>query len=157
MRKKKKPKFLIIDVDGVMTTGHHIYSKNGKLFKIFGPHDHDGIKLLKDFIKILFVTADKIGFSISKKRIQTDMKQKIILLNEKDRYDFLKSKFGLQNIVYIGDGIHDEKIIKDCLYGISPKNARSEAKKHAKYITSSKSGEGAVLDACLKVKNLFFK
>lgn len=156
MKVKKKPKFLIIDVDGVMTTGHHIYSEEGKLFKIFGSHDHDGIKILNNSIQILFITADKIGFPISKRRIQKDMKQKIILLSEDDRFSFLKKKFGLENIVYIGDGIHDAKVLKECLYGICPRNARKEAKKYANYITSSKSGEGAVLDACLKIKSLFF-
>ena len=156
MKLKKKPKFLIIDVDGVLTTGHHIYSEEGKLFKVFGSHDHDGIKILNNLIQILFITADKKGFSISKRRIQKDMKHKIILLSEEDRFNFLKKKFGLENIVYIGDGIYDAKVLKECLYGVCPRNARKEAKKYANYVTPSKSGEGAVLDACLKIKSLFF-
>ena len=41
------PKILIIDVDGVMTTGQFIYSKYGKEYKIFGPHDTDGLDILK--------------------------------------------------------------------------------------------------------------
>ena len=31
-----KPKYLIIDVDGVMTTGQFFYSEKGKVFKVFG-------------------------------------------------------------------------------------------------------------------------
>ena len=152
----KKSKYLICDVDGVMTTGQYLYSSFGKTHKIFGPHDHDGIKILKDLIKIVFVTADKNGFSISKRRIQKDMGQKIILIKEKDRYSYLAKNFGLKNIIYIGDGLYDAEILKDCLFGICPKNARKEAKRYANYITPSKSGEGAVLDACLKIKNKFF-
>ena len=90
---KKKIKYLICDVDGVMTSGHYLYSKFGKSYKIFGPHDHDGIKILKNLIKIIFITADKNGFSISKRRIQKDMEQKIILVNEEDRYSYLEKKF----------------------------------------------------------------
>ena len=30
---KKKPEIVIIDVDGVMTTGHFFYSKLGKVLK----------------------------------------------------------------------------------------------------------------------------
>ena len=59
---------LVLDVDGVLTTGQFLYSKNGKEFKIFGPDDNDGLALLKPFLKIHFVTQDKKGFSISKKR-----------------------------------------------------------------------------------------
>ena len=60
-------KNIIIDVDGVMTTGQFIYSKTGKLFKIFGPHDTDGLNLLKKKYNISFITADKKGLEITKK------------------------------------------------------------------------------------------
>ena len=64
---KKIPTHIIIDVDGVMTTGQFIYSNLGKQFKIFGAHDSDGLKLLNSFFKIIFITADKRGFKITKK------------------------------------------------------------------------------------------
>ena len=44
------------------------YNKDGKVIKIFGPHDNDGLKIVKNFFKILFITADKKGYQISKKR-----------------------------------------------------------------------------------------
>ena len=47
------------------------------------------------------------------------------------------------------------KILKDCRFGITPNNARIEAKKSANYITPSKSAEGAVLDAALKILKVF--
>ena len=50
----------------------------------------------------------------------------------------------------------DARILKECFFGICPKNARIEARKNSNYITPSRSGEGAVLDACLKIKNKFF-
>ena len=155
MIKKNKPKYLVFDVDGVMTTGHQIYSKNGKTYKIFGAHDHDGIKILKKSIKIIFITADKIGLDISKKRIVSDMGQKLFLVSELSRFNFI-GKFGFENVIYMGDGIHDAKIIKKCLFGICPNNARKEAKDVADYITPSNSAEGAVLDACLKIGKKFF-
>ena len=49
-----------------------------------------------------------------------------------------------------------ELILKDCFYGIAPMNARKEAKKNSDYVTESFGSEGAVLDACLKIKKLFF-
>lgn len=146
---------LIIDVDGVMTTGQFIYSKDGKMYKIFGAHDADGLKILKDKLNIEFVSADKRGLDISKKRI-SDMGFKINLVGANDRYDFIEKNFGLQNTFYIGDGIFDAKILKDCKFGIAPKNARIEAKKFSDFITPSNSGEGAVCDACVKINKLFF-
>jgi 3-deoxy-D-manno-octulosonate 8-phosphate phosphatase (KDO 8-P phosphatase) len=146
-----------LDVDGVMTTGQFIYSNKGKQYKIFGPHDSDGLKLIKKKIKINFVTADKRGFLISKKRISKDMGYNLNLVSEEDRYQYLNKKFGIKNIIYMGDGIYDAKILSDCYYGISPKNARIEAKKSSDFITKNRSAEGAVLDACLHIDKKFFK
>ena len=149
------PKILIIDVDGVMTTGQFIYSKYGKEYKIFGSHDTDGLDILKNKIKIIFITADKKGLAISKRRIQTDLGYKLFLVNHNDRYNFIK-KYGMKKVIYIGDGYYDAQILKDVLFGIAPKNARIEAKKTANFITNSNSGEGAILDAAIKINRKFF-
>jgi 3-deoxy-D-manno-octulosonate 8-phosphate phosphatase (KDO 8-P phosphatase) len=150
------PQYAIFDVDGVMTTGQFLYSENGKEYKVFGAHDHDGIKLIDRFIKVVFLTADKNGFPISKKRIVDDMKQELILVSEGDRLSYIEKKYGLSNVIYMGDGLHDAPILKACKYGIVPRNARIEAKNAADFITPSNSGEGAVLDACLNIMEKFF-
>lgn len=154
---KKKPLYFVFDVDGVMTTGQFLYSKKGKEYKVFGPHDNDGIKMISGKMKIVFLTADVRGFKISKKRIVDDMKQKLILVSEEHRLSYIENAFGLENVVYMGDGYFDASILKKCFYGIAPANARAEAKDAADYVTPSLSGEGAVLDACLHIVDRFFK
>ncbi len=150
---KMKPNF-VLDVDGVMTTGHFFYSAEGKVLKIFGPHDADGLKLIRDKVNIFFITADKKGFSISKKRIE-DLGFEIELISEQDRYNYVKEKFGFENTIFMGDGIFDAPLIKACKFGIAPANARFEAKEVADFITPSKSAEGAVCDACLEIMKKF--
>ena len=141
----------IIDVDGVMTTGQFLYSSKGKIYKVFGPHDSDGLKLIKDDVNIVFVSADKRGFPITKKRIM-DMGYPIRLVPEGDRYEYIKTEFGFSNTIFMGDGIFDAAVIKACFFGIAPANARREAKNVADLITISKSAEGAVCDACIYIK-----
>ncbi len=145
----------ILDVDGVMTTGQFLYSAEGKAYKIFGPHDADGLKLIKDKLNIVFITADKRGFNISKKRIE-DLGFPIELVREDERYNYIKDKFGFENTIFMGDGISDALLIKDCKFGIAPANARPEAREVADFITPSKSAEGAVCDACLEINKRFF-
>ena len=79
------PKYFILDVDGVMTTGQFFYSINGKEYKIFGAHDSDGLKLLQTKLVIKFISADHRGFPISKKRIEDDMGYDIDLVSEEER------------------------------------------------------------------------
>ena len=42
----------VLDVDGVLTTGQFLYSVNGKIYKVFGPHDSDGLKMLSNKIPL---------------------------------------------------------------------------------------------------------
>ncbi|HOR52740.1 MAG TPA: HAD hydrolase family protein [Candidatus Pacearchaeota archaeon] len=152
--KNKKINF-VLDVDGVMTTGQFLYSENGKAYKIFGPHDSDGLKLIRDKVNIFFITADKKGFAISKRRIE-DMGYPIYLVSEENRFEYFKNKFGFENTIFMGDGIFDAPILQACKFGIAPSNARIEAKNAADFVTIPKSGEGAVCDACIKINKHFF-
>jgi len=151
-----KPKYFVLDVDGVLSTGQFLYSGEGKVYKIFGPHDADGLKMVKDRIKISFISADRRGFSISKRRLM-DMGYPLHQVSEEERGVFIEKKFGLKNVIYMGDGYHDAGLLKACAFGIAPANARKEAKKAAHFVTESGSGEGAVLDACLEIIKRYFK
>lgn len=146
----------ILDVDGVMTTGQFFYSTEGKAMKVFGPHDADGLRILSAYLDIEFITADKRGFEISKRRIVEDMGYKLTYVSEKERYEFIQRSFGFDKLFYMGDGYFDAPILKEAFLGIAPANARKEALSVAKYITPSKSAEGAVMDACLHIKERYF-
>lgn len=153
---KKTPKIFVLDVDGVMTTGQFLYSESGKAYKVFGPHDADGLKMLKGKLDILFISADKLGFNITKKRIVDDMGYNLTLVTEAEREKFFSEKINPEEVIYMGDGIFDAPILKKCQCGIAPQNARPEAKAAADYVTPSASGCGAVLDACLYILEVYF-
>ena len=152
-----KPKVFLIDVDGVMTTGHFIYSEVGKQMKIFGPDDHDGLLLLKPYIKIRFVTGDKKGFSISKKRIKQDMKFELDLVSTTKRIEWIKERYDPEEVIYMGDGIFDHYVMKEVGYSLAPANADKLARSHANFVTKCSGGNRAVAEACLHIMKKFFK
>ena len=141
----------MLDVDGVMTTGQFLYSEHGKKYKVFGPHDNDGLKLIKNKVNIQFITADRSGYQITKRRIVDDMGFELELVSEQERFKYIKENYNYNNMIYMGDGLYDVKILKECMFGIAPNNARKEAKIAASFITESNAGDGAVLDACLEI------
>lgn len=154
--KNIKPKYLVFDVDGVFTTGPFLYTIDGKFAKTFGPHDNDGIKMIREKIEIQAISADKRGFEITKKRIQDDMKIPLTLVNEKERLTWFKENFkNLEEVVYMGDGIHDAEVFELVGYGIAPNNAFYVAKDKADFVTNARSGEGAVAEACIHVLEKF--
>ena len=128
-------KNFLIDVDGVLTTGQFLYSEEGKAFKIFGPHDSDGLKLIKNNIHKSFISADKRGFEISKKRVE-DMGFTVALCSEEDRTKYIENNYNLETLAYMGDGIYDVEIIKKSKLGMCPKNARKEAIEVADFVTN---------------------
>ena len=152
-----KPKQFLIDVDGVMTTGHFANTANGKTMKIFGPDDHDGLSLLKKFIEIRFVTGDKNGLDITKQRIVNDMKFPLDVVSTIKRIEWISERYKLEEVIYMGDGIFDHYVFKKIGYSIAPANADSLAKKSADYVTKRNGGDRAVAEACLHILEKFFE
>lgn len=153
----KIPKVFILDVDGVMTTGHFLYTENGKTMKIFGPDDNDALSLLKPHLEIIFVTGDKKGFSISRKRIVDDMKYPLELVSTIKRVSWISERYSLDEVIYMGDGIFDHYVFKEVKYSIATSNADENAKKHANYVTKRSGGSRAVAEACLHILEKFYE
>ena len=157
LQKYKTPKVFILDVDGVLTTGQFFYTSEGKTMKVFGPDDNDGLSLLKEFIQIKFVTGDKKGFDISKKRINDDMGFDLDLVSTIKRVDWIAERYSLDEVIYMGDGIFDHYVMKEVAYGIAPSNADKNAKAFSSYITERMGGDRAVAEAALHILEKFFK
>ena len=144
-------KNLIFDVDGVFTDGCFYYSENGKILKMFGDADNDALSIIRDKIHVEMVTGDKRGFSISKKRIETDMGYPLSLVSTYERLDWIKQRFNPMETIYMGDGIYDPLVFRGVGYSIAPSNAFYNTKKYADYITKSSGGNGAVAEAIIHI------
>lgn len=149
-------KVFILDVDGVLTTGHFFYSKEGKDMKMFGPDDHDALLLLKKYIEIRFITGDKKGFPISKKRIVDDMHMPLDQVSTIDRIAWIKNHYDPKEVIYMGDGIFDDMVFKGVGYAIATSDAFYKTKEDADFITQSRGGNRAVAEACLHIFETFF-
>ena len=151
------PKIFILDVDGVLTNGSFFYTNKGKYLKVFGPDDNDGLKLLKGKVEIIFITGDKKGFEISKKRIVEDMGYPLFLVSTINRISWIKKRYKLDEVIYMGDGIFDSIVMNKVGYGIAPNNADDQTKKSSNYITKRSGGERAVAEACIHILIKFFQ
>lgn len=151
-----KPTCFILDVDGVMTTGQFFYTTQGKIMKVFGPDDNDGLSLLARYLEIRFITGDKKGFDIAKKRIIDDMGFPLDLVSTIRRIDWIAENFDPKKVIYMGDGIFDHYVMKKVAYSIAPANADKLAKQSADYVTERTGGDRAVAEACLHILENFF-
>lgn len=147
----------ILDVDGVLTDGTFYYSSDGKFMKKFGADDNDALSLLKPYIDIVFVTGDKRGFEISRKRIVDDMHMCLELVSTIHRIEWIRERYNPEEVIYMGDGIFDHYVMREVGYSIATRNADKNAKKYASYITERNGADRAVAEACLHILDKFFK
>lgn len=150
-------KVFILDTDGVITTGQFFYTAEGKAMKVFGPDDNDALSLLKPYLETRFVTGDKKGYPISKKRISDDMKFQLDLVSTINRVEWIKERYNLAEVIYMGDGIFDHYVMQRVGYSIAPANADKLTASQANYVTKRSGGDRAVAEACLHILEEFFE
>jgi len=142
----KKIRFLILDVDGVLTDGRIIYDNFGDELKCFDVHDGFGMLLLhKAGIKSLIITARKTRIV---KRRAKDMYITAVYSNHRKLkvYKNVLKKFKAKDeeVCFMGDDLLDLPIIKRVGFAVAPPNAMDDVKKSAHYITRKQGGKGAV-------------
>lgn len=163
MEKAGKIKFLILDVDGVMTDGSIILDNDGNEFKRFHVRDGHGIRMLgKAGIKTGIVTGrrSKVVDIRAKELGIKDVFQKVY---EKSKvYEKILKKYNYkdEDVAFMGDDIVDVELLKRAGLSAVPSDADEETKKHADIVMKEDGGRGAVrefTDLILKSSGLWKK
>jgi 3-deoxy-D-manno-octulosonate 8-phosphate phosphatase (KDO 8-P phosphatase) len=156
-RHRLKPKVIIFDVDGVLTDRRFIYGARGKVYKLFGADDHDALKVLSKYLEVIVISADRQGFSISKRRVTKDFGFRVFLVSGESRVKWISDRYNMKEAIYMGDGFYDYRVFEMVGYAIAPGNALKHTRDSADYVTESTGGMGAVAEACLHILDKFFK
>jgi len=147
----KNIKLLAMDVDGVLTDAGMYYSENGDELKRFNTRDGMGISLLQqEGIVTAIITGENT--EIVKRRAKK-LNIKELFQGIKDKKEIIiglckKYNIDREEIAYIGDDINDLEVIKFVGLGATVADGMKVVKKHSKYVTSLKGGEGAVREFC---------
>lgn len=149
--KAKAIRLLILDVDGILTTGAIYYGNDN--FEMRGFHIHDGLgmKLLqKSGVKIAIISG-KNSPAVAK-RLQ-DLKIEHVYLGYEEKipaYEDVKKKLNLTDneIAYMGDDLPDLPLLVRVGLSISVKQAPTIIKQRVDLITQNKPGKGAVREIC---------
>lgn len=144
-------RWLVLDVDGVLTDGHLWYGNQGEELKAFDIQDGLGIKLLQRAgIGVALITgrqsalvarrAAELGIA----EVTQGREDKLVALRELcARLDTT-----LDAIAYMGDDLPDLSAIAAAAIGFAPANARPEVAATADLRTERAGGSGAVREAC---------
>jgi len=152
--KLEKIKLILMDVDGVLTTGKIIYSASGDELKEFDIQDGMGITLARMAgLKTGIITGRT---SPMVQRRAEELKYDIISQGSFDklpRYSEIRDQAGLSDaeICYIGDDVLDLSILKRVGFSVAVANAQDVVKARCDYTTTHRGGDGAVRESIEKI------
>jgi YrbI family 3-deoxy-D-manno-octulosonate 8-phosphate phosphatase len=158
IKKTKKIKILLTDVDGVLTDGGMYYSNKGDVMKKFHARDGMAISLLKkNGIPTVIVTKEKTmivkqwakKMNIKKLYDGVVKKEQII---EKICREF---KVKVEEIAFIGDDVNDVKLLKKVGLAVMPNDGIRQLRIICDYRCKARGGEGVlreIADLILKEK-----
>ncbi|MBI4378015.1 MAG: HAD hydrolase family protein [Nitrospinae bacterium] len=150
VKKAKRIKLLIMDVDGVLTDGRIVIDDRGRELKFFDVKDGHGIALAH---RAGLITAIISGRNSGVVDIRAkELGIKIVYQNSIDKiksYESILKKTGLKDgdVAFIGDDIVDLPLMRRVGLSIAVADAVSNVKDAADMVTEKKGGRGAVREA----------
>jgi 3-deoxy-D-manno-octulosonate 8-phosphate phosphatase (KDO 8-P phosphatase) len=150
----------VIDVDGTLTDGKMVYSKDGKMYKSFGCDDWNALQVLGNYLTLKFISADRKGFPITLRRIEEECGYDLTLVSGEghERWAYITKRFPRAegwNVIFMGDGICDRYPLERAYYGITTIDALPPVQRAANYVTDRPGGNRAVAEACLHIAEKF--
>ncbi len=146
LKKLKKIRLLISDVDGGLTDGGMYYSEKGEILKKFNAKDGMGVEiLLRSKVKTILLTRE--NSSIVKKR-GAKIKAAATYIgtfNKELQLHKICKKFQVSptEIAYIGDDLNDSEIMKLVGFAATPSDGIKDLRKIVDYVCRNNGGNGA--------------
>ena len=145
--KAKNIKFLLLDVDGVMTDGRIILDNLGNELKAFHFRDGHGIKLTQKAGIIVGIITGRKSDVVNVRARELGIQEVHQGAHEKIAvYDALIAKYGFRDseVAYIGDDVVDVDIFKRVGMAVAVADSDPAIKSHADMVTRAEGGRGSV-------------
>lgn len=151
IEKTKPIRLLILDVDGVLTSGTIYVGMQGTEMKGFHIHDGLGIRLMQKAGIEMAVISGHYSEAVAERLRYLDVKHVYLGHDKKlPAYDELKQTLSLNDheIAYMGDDLPDLPLLTRVGLAMTVTQAPEIIKKHAHFVSTKKGGKGAVREAC---------
>ncbi|WP_264193103.1 KdsC family phosphatase [Microbulbifer aggregans] len=153
-RKLAQVRYLVLDVDGVLTDGKLYFDNHGNELKTFHTLDGHGIKMLqKSGVGVAIITGRRS--SVVEKRAH-DLGITRLIQGREDKYSAFQELFAEENVdlasvAYVGDDYPDLQLMTRVGCPIAVPNAAPPVLEHALWVTHKQGGEGAAREVCDRI------
>jgi len=145
-------KLLIIDIDGVMTSGRKIYGPQGEVaYKEFNDRDFTAIKRFKaSKVEVVFLSGDrKINQKMAENRKTKFYHSMVNDVLEKEPFVAIFEKeysVSAAEMAYIGDDLFDISIMKKVGFPCCPNDAIKDVKDICAKVLAQNGGDGVLAE-----------
>jgi YrbI family 3-deoxy-D-manno-octulosonate 8-phosphate phosphatase len=144
----QKIRFLVLDIDGVMTDGGMYYTEQGDEIKKFNTKDGLAIKALtkKGFQVGIISSGTNVGL-IQKRADILGIKR--VYAGKTPKLDILSGwleemQLTMADVGYIGDDLNDEPVVRRVGFAACPADACPTIRQAVHLVLSKKGGEGCI-------------
>ncbi|WP_300663338.1 HAD-IIIA family hydrolase [Fluviicola sp.] len=146
--KIEKIKFLVLDVDGVMTDGGMYYTESGDQIKKYNTKDGMGIMKAQEKGLICGIISSAFTDKMVRNRAEV-LKIDHVYVGREQKITVLKQwcealSISLDQVAIIGDDINDLSIMREVGLRACPKDAVQEVKKEVDIVLTKNGGTGVV-------------
>ena len=152
-------RFLILDVDGVLTDGGIYMGETGELMKPFHVRDGLGICQWQNEGLGTAIITGRASEIVSRRAAELKIKDVYLgHIDKRSAYDEIKARHGLQDeeVAYIGDDLVDLAVMQQVGFPAAPADAVHEVQSLACLVAGRAGGRGAVreiIEFLLKAQN----
>lgn len=147
IKKAKKIKMLLLDVDGVLTDGKIYLDDEGRETKVFDIHDGHGITLLHRAGILVGIISGRSSRSVEIRAKQLSIQEVYQGVVDKIKaYEEILKRYNLKDeaVAYIGDDLVDLPLLRRVGLSVGVANAHEAVKKDVDWVTKKEGGAGAV-------------
>ncbi len=147
VKRAKRIKAIIADVDGVLTDGRIVYRHDAKEIKVFNVKDGLAVKLARQAgIKIFLISGRSSPALLRRSREMGVERLWQGATNKLPIFDIIKKKYGLipGQICCIGDDLPDLKLLSNAGLGVAVPDAPEDVRRAADLNTEKRGGMGVL-------------
>ncbi len=150
VRRARRIRLLVLDVDGVLTDGQLLYGPRGEALKRFDIHDGLALVAWKKAGLFAAVLSGRRSSAVARRMAELGIEAVYEGLKQKlPKYKALLDLFSCHDleVAVMGDDLTDLALFARAGLAIAPANAVAEVKAQAHFITRRGGGRGAVREA----------
>lgn len=147
-------RFVVLDVDGVLTRGEIVIDDDGRESKRFCVYDGSAVWLLRQAGIESAIISGRHARCVEVRAAQLRIAEVHQGIRDKlGCFEDMCSRLGLEarTCAYVGDDLLDVPLLRHVGLGVAPASARPEAKRAADLVLDTPGGEGAVRELAERI------